>query len=154
MARIVIQNALFFGRAKASRLIIPWCTYTDPEVAHVGMYEKDAKEKGIANETMSVDLGEVDRAILDGEEGFLKVLLAAGTDRILGATLVSRHAGETISELTTAVTHGLGLRKLASVIHPYPTQAEIIKRAADAFNRKRLTPRVQRLLTWMLARRR
>lgn len=155
MARIVIQNALFFGRAKASRLVIPWCTYTDPEVAHVGMYERDAKEKGLATETLTVQLGEVDRAVLDGEEdGLLKVLLAAGTDRILGATFVSRHAGETISELTTAITHGLGLRKLASVIHPYPTQAEIIKRAADAYNRKRLTPRVQHLFKWVLARRR
>lgn len=154
MARIVIQNALFFGRAKASRLVIPWCTYTDPEVAHVGMYERVAKEEGVSTEILTVDLGEVDRAILDGEQGLLKVLLAAGTDRILGATLVSRHAGEIISELTTAITHGLGLRKLASVIHPYPTQAEVIKRAADAYNRKRLTPRVQRLFKWILARRR
>lgn len=151
MARIVIQNALFFGRAKASRLVMPWCTYTDPEIAHVGLYEKDAEEQGIATDTISVELGKVDRAILEGEEGLLKVLLRKGSDEILGATLVSRHAGETISELTTAITHGIGLRKLASVIHPYPTQAEVIKRAADSYNRTRLTPGVKKLFERVLA---
>jgi len=154
MSRIVIQNALFFGRAKASRLVMPWCTFTDPEIAHVGLYEKDAQEQGIATHTIAVELGKVDRAILDGEDGLLKVLLKKGTDQILGATLVSRHAGETISELTTAMTHGLGLRKLASVIHPYPTQAEVIKRAADAYNRTRLTPGVKKLFEHLLAWRR
>lgn len=154
MARIVIQNALFFGRSKVSRLIMPWCTFTDPEIAHVGMYEKDAQEQGIATDTIAVELGKIDRAILDGEDGLLKVLLRKGSDEILGATLVSRHAGETISELTTAITHGIGLRKLASVIHPYPTQAEVIKRAADAYNRTRLTPVVKNLFERVLAWRR
>ena len=154
MARIVIKNALFFGRAKASRLIMPWCTFTDPEIAHVGLYEKDAHEQGIATDTIAVELGTVDRAILDGEDGLLKVLLKKGTDQMLGATLVSRHAGETISELTTAITHGIGLKKLASVIHPYPTQAEVIKRAADAYNRTRLTPGVKKLFERVLAWRR
>lgn len=154
MARIVIQNALFFGRAKACDLVMPWCTFTDPEVAHVGLYENDAQEKGIETETISIELGSVDRAILDGEEGLLKVHLKKGTDKILGATLVSRHAGETISEITTAMTHGLGLRKLSSVIHPYPTQAEVIKRAADAYNRTRLTPTVKKLFERVLAWRR
>ena len=154
MARIVIQNALFFGRAKASRLVMPWCTFTDPEVAHVGMYEKDAHAKGVETDTIRVELGKIDRAILDGEDGLLKVLLRKGSDEILGATLVSRHAGETISELTTAMTHGIGLRKLASVIHPYPTQAEVIKRAADAYNRTRLTPSVKRIFERVLAWRR
>ncbi len=154
MARIVIQNALFFGRARASRLVMPWCTYTDPEIAHVGMYEKDARGRGIATSSIVVELQAVDRAILDGEKGLLKVLLRKGSDRILGATLVSRHAGETISELSAAVTHGLGLRKLATVIHPYPTQAEVIKRAADSYNRTRLTPGVKRLFKWVLAWRR
>ncbi len=154
MARIVIQNALFFGRSKASRLIMPWCTFTDPEIAHVGMYENDAHDRGLATNTIAVELGKVDRAILDGEDGLLKVLLRKGSDEILGATLVSRHAGETISELTTAITHGIGLRKLAGVIHPYPTQAEVIKRAADAYNRTRLTPGVKRLFERVLAWRR
>lgn len=154
MARIVIQNALFFGRARASRLVMPWCTYTDPEIAHVGLYEKDASEKGIATDTISVELGKVDRAILEGDDGLLKVLLRKGSDEILGATLVSRHAGETISEITTAMIHGIGLRRLASVIHPYPTQAEIIKRAADSYNRTRLTPGVKKLFERVLAWRR
>jgi pyruvate/2-oxoglutarate dehydrogenase complex dihydrolipoamide dehydrogenase (E3) component len=159
-ARIVIQNALFFGRAKASRLVIPWCTYTDPEVAHVGMDEAEAKKRNINTHTIKIDLDTVDRAILDGESppegggGFLKVMLRKGTDKILGATLVSSHAGETISELTTAITHGIGLRKLASVIHAYPTQAEVIKRAADAYNRTRLTPRVKKIFERVLAWRR
>lgn len=154
MARIVIQNALFFGRARASKLVMPWCTYTDPEVAHVGLYHKEAIERGIAVDVISLKLETVDRAILDGETGLLKVILAKGSDRILGATLVSRHAGETISELTSAITLGIGLKELASVIHPYPTQAEIIKRAADAYNRTRLTPGVKQLFTRFLAWRR
>src|SRR5262249_27069377 len=93
------------------------------------------------------------RAVLDGEaEGFVKVHLRRGTDRILGATVVARHAGEMISELTLAMVGGLGLRTLARTIHPYPTQAEAIKKVADAYNRMRLTPRVKWLLgkwlTW------
>jgi pyruvate/2-oxoglutarate dehydrogenase complex dihydrolipoamide dehydrogenase (E3) component len=108
MARIAIKNALFFGRSRASALTIPWCTYTDPEIAHVGMYEQEATEKGIDVETITVPLSEVDRAILDGEEeGFLKVHHRKG--KILGATLVARHAGEMISEITLAMTSGAGL---------------------------------------------
>ena len=155
MARIVIQNALFFGRSKASALTIPWCTYTDPEIAHVGMYEKDVREAGIDVQTFTVELSDVDRAILDGEEeGFLKVHVKKGSDKILGATLVSRHAGETISEITLAMTAGIGLGTLARTIHPYPTQAEVIKKAADAYNRTRLTPFVKSLFSRFLAWRR
>ncbi len=94
----------------------------------------------------------MDRAILDGEdEGFIKVHVKEGTDRILGATLVARHAGETLTELTLAITAGIGLGTIAGTIHPYPTQAECIKRAADAFNRTRLTPTVKRLFGKWLA---
>jgi pyruvate/2-oxoglutarate dehydrogenase complex dihydrolipoamide dehydrogenase (E3) component len=151
-ARIAIQNALFFGRAKASALIIPWCTYTDPEVAHVGMYEKEARDKGIDVQTIRVELSEVDRAILDGEdEGFLKLHLKKGTDRILGATLVARHAGEMISELTLAMVGGLGLKELSRTIHPYPTQAEVIRKAGDAYTLARLTRfknGLRKLMSW------
>jgi len=155
MARIVIQNALFFGRARASGLTIPWCTYTDPEIAHVGLYEHEARDQGYDVHTITVEMKAVDRAILDGEtEGFLKVHLKQGSDRILGATLVASHAGDMISELTLAMTAKLGLGTLARTIHPYPTQAEVIKKAADAYNRTRLTPRVKGLFTWLLARRR
>jgi pyruvate/2-oxoglutarate dehydrogenase complex dihydrolipoamide dehydrogenase (E3) component len=145
-ARIVLANALFFGRQKASRLVMPWCTYTDPEIAHVGLYEGEARDLGHEVETLTLPLAEVDRAVLDGaEEGFLRLHLAKGGDRILGATLVSPHAGDQLGELYLAVTHRIGLGKIASVIHPYPTQVEVIKKAADAHRRGKLTPTVKRL---------
>jgi pyruvate/2-oxoglutarate dehydrogenase complex dihydrolipoamide dehydrogenase (E3) component len=148
LARIAIQNALVLGRARASALTIPWCTYTDPEIAHVGLSEKQAQEQGIAIDTFVQPLADVDRAVLDGEtEGFVKVHVRQGTDRLVGATVVARHAGEMISELTLALVGGLGLRTLARTIHPYPTQAEAIKKVADAYNRTRLTPLVKGLLT-------
>jgi pyruvate/2-oxoglutarate dehydrogenase complex dihydrolipoamide dehydrogenase (E3) component len=154
-ARIVIQNALFGGRKKQSALTIPWCTYTDPEIAHVGMYERDAREKGIAVDTFMRPLKEVDRAIADGEEeGFVKIHVRKGTDEILGATIVARHAGEMISEVTLAIVGNLGLKTLANVIHTYPTQAEAIKQVADAYNRTRLTPLVKGLFARWLAWRR
>jgi pyruvate/2-oxoglutarate dehydrogenase complex dihydrolipoamide dehydrogenase (E3) component len=150
-ARIVIQNALFFGRARASALTIPWCTYTDPEIAHVGLTERVAEERGIRVRTFVQDLEDVDRALLDGEsEGFVKVHVREGTDRIVGATVVARHAGEMLPELTFAITHGVGLGKIARIIHTYPTQAEAIRRIGDAYNRTRLTPRVKRLFgAWL-----
>lgn len=152
-ARIVIQNAFFFGRAKVSALTIPWCTYTAPEVAHVGMYEKDARERGIAVDTLTVPLASVDRALLDGaDEGFLRVHLEKGKDRILGATLVAEHAGDMIGELCLAITHGVGLGKIASVIHPYPTQGEVVKKAADAWRRGKLTPKVKKAFDWWFRR--
>jgi pyruvate/2-oxoglutarate dehydrogenase complex dihydrolipoamide dehydrogenase (E3) component len=151
-ARIVIQNALFFGRAKASALTIPWCTYTDPEIAHVGLYERDAQARGIRVRTLIQQLEDVDRAVLDGEtEGLVKVHVQEGTDKILGATVVARHAGEMLPELTLAITHGLGLGKIASVIHPYPTQAEAIRKLGDAHNRTRLTPLVKTVFRKWLA---
>ncbi len=150
-ARIVIQNTLFGGKKKLSALTMPWCTYTDPEIAHVGMYERDAKEKGIEITTFVRELKEVDRAITDGEEeGFVKIHVQKGKDKILGATIVARHAGEMISELTLAIVANVGLGKIAQAIHPYPTQAEVIKQAADAYNRTRLTPFVKKLFTaWL-----
>ncbi len=151
-ARMVIQNALFLGRKKLSALTIPWCTYTDPEIAHVGMYERDAREKGIVVDTFIRPLADVDRAIADGEgEGFVKIHVKKGTDRILGATVVARHAGEMLSEITLAIVGNAGLGTLAKVIHTYPTQAEAIKQAADAYNRTRLTPFIKGLFTRWLA---
>jgi pyruvate/2-oxoglutarate dehydrogenase complex dihydrolipoamide dehydrogenase (E3) component len=151
MARVVIENALFMGRRKASKLVIPWCTYTDPEVAHVGMYEKEARGKGIDALTLTVPLSEVDRAVLDGEAGgFARVHLKKGSDRILGATIVARHAGDMISELSLAMTSGLGLSAIGKTIHPYPTQAEAVRKLADAYNRTRLTPRIKQVITaWL-----
>ncbi len=152
LARIVIQNALFLGRAKASALTIPWCTYTEPEIAHVGLSERDAREQGIAVLTFVQELQHVDRAVLDGQaEGFVKVLVRKGTDRIVGATVVADHAGDLIAEITLAMVHGIGLGKIARTIHPYPTQAEAIKKLGDACNRTRLTPWVKWLLGKWLA---
>ena len=152
LARIAIQNALFLGRARASALLIPWCTYTDPELAHVGLYEREASDQGIRVQTFLQELRDVDRAVLDGEtEGFVKIHVRAGTDRILGATIVAKHAGEMISEITLAMTGGLGLKDLARTIHPYPTQAEALKKIGDAHARTRLTPHVKRLFHHWLA---
>ncbi|GIW71871.1 MAG: mercuric reductase [Planctomycetota bacterium] len=148
-ARLVLRNALFCGRARASALTVPWCTYTDPEVAHVGLTLAEAERRGLGLRTFTERLQGVDRAILDGEtEGFVKVHLERGRDRIAGATIVARHAGELIAELSLAMTAGLGLGAIASTIHPYPTQAEAIRRVADAYNRTRLTPRVR----WLFAK--
>lgn len=150
-AQIVIQNALFKGLKKLSSLIMPWCTYTDPEIAHVGMYEKEAIAKGFNVDYFKFDMSENDRAMADGEtKGFVKVMVKKGTDRILGATIVSAHAGEMISEITTAMVTKTGLGKLGSVIHPYPTQSEAIKRVAGLYNKTRLTPTVAKLLKWWL----
>jgi len=146
-ARIVIQNALFLGRKKASALTMPWCTYTDPEIAHVGLYERDARERAVEVDTYVRQFKEVDRAVLDGEaDGFVKFHVRKGRDEILGATIVARHAGEMISEISVAMASRIGLGRLASVIHPYPTQAEAIRQCGDAYNRTRLTPTVKK---WM-----
>lgn len=151
MARIVIQNALFMGRATVSQLTIPWCTYTTPEIAHVGIDENQAKQRRIEIDTFVQYLADVDRALLDGEEhGFVKVHVRKGSDQILGATIVSSTAGDLISEITLAMTNGLGLRKIGRTIHPYPTQAEAIRKLGDQYNRTRLSPLVKRLLgTWL-----
>ena len=147
-ARRVVPNALFFGigGGKGSTLVMPWCTFTSPEVAHVGITADKVAEAADSVETITVPLASVDRAVLDGEtDGYFRVHLARGSDRILGATLVSEHAGETISEVTAAMTNGIGLVRLGATIHPYPTQAEAIRKAADAYRRQRLTPRAKRL---------
>ena len=150
-ARTVIQNALFLGRKKLSGLTIPWCTYTDPEIAHVGLSEGGAAGRGVVVDTFVRPFSEVDRAVIDGEEaGFVKVHVRRGTDRIVGATVVARHAGDMIGELALAITAGIGLGRLASVIHPYPTQAEAIRQVGDMYNRTRLTPTVKRLFgAWL-----
>jgi pyruvate/2-oxoglutarate dehydrogenase complex dihydrolipoamide dehydrogenase (E3) component len=144
-ARMVVRNALFFGRGDAGDLLIPWCTYTTPELAHVGISAEDAQQRREEIDTITVQLAEVDRARLDGStEGFLRVHLKAGSDEILGATLVADHAGEIISQITQAMDSGTGLGKLGETIFPYPTQAEIIRKAADQWRRRKLTPLARR----------
>lgn len=151
MARIAIQNSLFFGRARASALTIPWCTYTSPEVAHVGLSERSARDVGVVIQTFQQKLDHIDRAILQDEtRGFVKIHVRAGSDQIVGATIVAEHAGEMIGEIVLAINHRIGLRQLASNIHPYPTIAEAIRKCGDAYNKTRLTPFVKRLLSsWM-----
>ena len=160
MAQIVIQNALFphpfgLGRATTGSLIIPWCTYTEPEVAHVGMYEADARAKGIEVETFTQKLDEVDRAVLDGEEeGFARIHVRKGSDRILGATIVGGNAGNMISEVTVAMKAGAGLGTIGGAIHPYPTQAEALRKAANQLRRARFSDGQKRLLSRWFAWRR
>jgi pyruvate/2-oxoglutarate dehydrogenase complex dihydrolipoamide dehydrogenase (E3) component len=150
-ARIVARNALFKGRGKASTLTMPWVTYTEPEIAHVGLYEHEAKERGIEVDTFVAHLGDVDRAIADGEdEGFVKVHVKKGSDKIVGATIVAHHAGEMISEITLAMVGNVGLSTINDVIHPYPTQAEAIRKVAGLYMRTKLTPTVKKLFNWWL----
>lgn len=145
-AQIVVQNALFKGSKKLSTLNMPWCTYTQPEIAHVGWYERDAKENHIPVDFFKFDMSENDRAIAEGKtNGFVKVMVKKGTDQILGATIVASNAGDMISEISTAMAAKMGLGALSKVIHPYPTQAEAIKRVAGMYNKTRLTPFVAKL---------
>ncbi len=153
-ARIVIQNALFWGRKRLSALTVPWCTYTDPEIAHVGLYVEEACRKSLSfpMKTFTIPISDVHRAVLDGEdEGFVKIHVRDGTDTILGATIVARHAGEMINEISLAMVAGIGLRTVAQVIHSYPTQAEAIRKAGEAYNRTRLTPFVKSISSRWLA---
>jgi pyruvate/2-oxoglutarate dehydrogenase complex dihydrolipoamide dehydrogenase (E3) component len=150
-ARIVIQNALFalgpFGKKKASDLLIPWATYTSPEIAHVGMYPHDAKEAGVEIDTYVQHFEHVDRAILEGkDEGFVKVHTRKGTDKIVGATIVAENAGDMISEISVAMNNKIGLSKIGATIHPYPTQAEAIRKLGDQFNKTKLTSFSQKVL--------
>jgi pyruvate/2-oxoglutarate dehydrogenase complex dihydrolipoamide dehydrogenase (E3) component len=157
MAQIVIQNALFphpLGLAYASveSLTMPWCTFTEPEIAHVGMYEKDAKAKGIEVETYTCRLDEVDRAILDGEDdGFARIHIRKGTDTIVGATIVASHAGDMISELSVLMKAGAGAKTLAATIHPYPTQSEVNKKVVNLWRKAHFSPRTKNILTKLFA---
>ncbi len=155
MARVVIQNALFLGRQKVSSLLIPWATYTSPEVAHVGMYPDEAKARNIATDCYEVHFSEVDRSILESDtDGFVRVIVARGKDKILGATIVAPHAGDLISELTVAMKNKIGLKGIANTIHPYPTHAEALRKLGDQYNRTRLTPRVAGIMRqWLKFRR-
>ncbi len=154
-ARLVIQNALFLGRRKASALTIPWCTYTSPEIARVGLSADDAATQGIAVDVYSRDFAAVDRAVTDDEtRGFVKVLAARGTGRIVGATIAGPRAGDMIGEVAVIMAAGLGLGRLAGVIHPYPSYAESIRQIGDQYNRTRLTPFVRQLFSrWLKWRR-
>jgi pyruvate/2-oxoglutarate dehydrogenase complex dihydrolipoamide dehydrogenase (E3) component len=144
MSRLVLQNALFFGRARASALVIPWATYTDPEVAHVGCTREDVEASSGRLATITVPLQEIDRAIVDDEEGFIAVHHERG--RVRGGTIVAAHAGELIGQLVSVMSRRGTLRDLAGTIYPYPTVAEGFRKAGDTYRRQALTPRLRRIL--------
>jgi pyruvate/2-oxoglutarate dehydrogenase complex dihydrolipoamide dehydrogenase (E3) component len=139
-------------KAKVDLRVLPSAVYTSPEVARVGLTEEDARQGGAVT-VITKPLHDVDRAVLDDEEdGFAKVIVGGG--RIVGATLVAEHAGELIHELALAMKLGAGPGALSSLVHAYPTTAEVARKAADEYLRGRLTPRRRRLLSWLFAKRR
>jgi pyruvate/2-oxoglutarate dehydrogenase complex dihydrolipoamide dehydrogenase (E3) component len=152
-ARLVVRNILVpfqFLRQKIDYSVVPWCTYTDPEVAHVGLGEKEAKQKNVDYDLFVVPLEDVDRAVVESEDaGFAKVLTAKGSDKILGATVVGPHAGDLLHEFVLAMKAGIGLGTIASTIHAYPTFAELARKAGDKYNKTRLTPRAKKVFTWL-----
>jgi pyruvate/2-oxoglutarate dehydrogenase complex dihydrolipoamide dehydrogenase (E3) component len=155
MARIVVRNAFFFGRGKASLLTMPWSTYTMPEVAHVGLYANEEERAGTPLDSLRMDFAGIDRSILEGEtEGYAKVVFERRSGRLRGATVVHPHAGELLGEALIAVTRRLKVTELSSVIHPYPTAVSIWGRLGDLANRGRLTPRAARVLKALIRMRR
>ena len=157
-ARVIARNILLpwpLPKAKVDHTALPWCTFTSPEVARVGLSEEDARKKDVAYDAWLQPMSEVDRAVLEREEdGFVKVLTAKGGDRILGATVVGERAGDLVHELVVAMKHGLGLRRISGTIHAYPTFAEALRKAADRQQKARLTPRARALFAWLYRRRR
>jgi pyruvate/2-oxoglutarate dehydrogenase complex dihydrolipoamide dehydrogenase (E3) component/uncharacterized membrane protein YdjX (TVP38/TMEM64 family) len=155
-----IVNSLFgrFRKFRVDYSVIPWAIFTEPEVARVGLNETEALERGISHEVTTYGINNLDRAIVDGAaEGFVKVLLAPGKDRILGATIVGARAGETIIEFILAMKHGIGLNKILGTIHVYPTMSEANKHAAGNWRRAHVSPRttkwLERYHRWMRGRR-
>jgi pyruvate/2-oxoglutarate dehydrogenase complex dihydrolipoamide dehydrogenase (E3) component len=155
-ARVVIRNILMpfqFLRQRMDCSVVPWCTYTDPEVAHVGLGEKEAQQKNVNYDLFVVPLEDVDRAVVESEEaGFAKILAAKGSDKILGATIVAPHAGDLLHEFVLAMKAGIGLGTIASTIHAYPTFAELARKAGDKYNKTRLTPWAKKVFTWLYQR--
>lgn len=146
-ARLILRNALFPGKAKIDYRVVPWCTFTEPEVARVGLNESEAKQNNVAYDVYQYSLSDLDRAVCDREsEGFIKVLTKKGSDQILGVTLVGSHAGDLLHELALAMHQKIGLKKVASMIHVYPTLAEVSKRIADTYQRTRLTNNTKKWL--------
>ena len=155
-ARVIVRNILVpfqFLRQKMDYSVVPWCTYTDPEVAHVGLGEKEAKQKNVDYDLFVVPLEDLDRAVVESEDaGFVKVLTARGSDKILGATMVGPHAGDLLHEFVLAMKAGIGLGTVASIIHAYPTFAELARKAGDKYNKTRLTPRAKKVFSWLYQR--
>jgi pyruvate/2-oxoglutarate dehydrogenase complex dihydrolipoamide dehydrogenase (E3) component len=157
-ARVVVRNIVApfqFLRQKMDYSVVPWCTYADPEVAHVGLGEKEARQKSVEYDLFRIPLEDVDRAVVESEEaGFAKILTAKASDKILGATIVAPHAGDLLHEFVLAMKAKIGLGTIASTIHAYPTFAELARKAGDKYNKTRLTPRAKKIFTWLYERER
>ncbi len=146
-ARIVVRNTLFPGSSSCDVHTIPWTTFTDPEVARVGLSETDAKVRGISYDVFTASFDDNDRALCEADaEGFTKVLVRRGTGKILGGAIVHDHAGELLAELTLAMKHGLSLMKLSGTIHVYPTLSEANRAVGDGYLRGRLRPGLRKVL--------
>jgi pyruvate/2-oxoglutarate dehydrogenase complex dihydrolipoamide dehydrogenase (E3) component len=155
-ARVIVRNILVpfqFLRQKMDYAVVPWCTYTDPEVAHVGLGEKEAQQKNVDYDLFVVQLQDVDRAVVESEEaGYAKILTVRGSGKVLGATIVAPHAGDLLHEFVLAMKAGIGLGTIASTIHAYPTFAELARNAGDKYNRTRLTPTAKKIFGWLYER--
>jgi pyruvate/2-oxoglutarate dehydrogenase complex dihydrolipoamide dehydrogenase (E3) component len=157
-ARIVVRNILLaplrgLGRARADYRVVPWTTFTEPEIARVGLGGKETERSGVLHDVHRFAYSDLDRAVLDSEEeGLVKVITARGRGTILGATVVGAGAGELIHELALAMQAGLDLSRLSSLIHVYPTLSQAVQRTADAYMKTRLTPAARRLFSWLYAR--
>jgi pyruvate/2-oxoglutarate dehydrogenase complex dihydrolipoamide dehydrogenase (E3) component len=139
-ARIAIQNALLGGQQRQSELVIPWCTYCDPEIAHIGLHVLEARQLSISVKSFVTMMHDVDRAITDGQDaGFVKIHVEEGSDKILGATVVAARASEMINEIAVVMHANVGMMELAKVVHAYPAQSEAIMLAAQAYDRDRST---------------
>ncbi|MEP6603939.1 MAG: mercuric reductase [Spartobacteria bacterium] len=156
-ARIVVRNILMplqFLRQKIDYRVVPWCTYVDPEIASVGLNETAAKKRNVDYDLIRQEIKEVDRAVVEREEnGFVKVLVAKGTDKIIGATLVCESAGDLMHEFVLAMKYDIGLGKISATTHAYPTFAELARKVGDKYNKTRLTPTARKLFGWLYRRR-
>ena len=155
-ARVVVRNILMplqFLRQKIEYSAVPWCTYVDPEIATVGLNEAAAKKKNVDYDLIRQEIKEVDRAVVEREDiGFVKVLVAKGTDKILGATLVCEGAGDLMHEFVLAMKCGIGLGKISATTHAYPTFAELARKVGDKYNKTRLTPTARKIFAWLYRR--
>jgi pyruvate/2-oxoglutarate dehydrogenase complex dihydrolipoamide dehydrogenase (E3) component len=157
-ARIVVRNILMplkLLRQKVDYSAVPWCTFTEPEIARVGLSENEAKKRNIEYDLYKQEMSDVDRAVVENATaGFAKVLTVRGSDEILGAVIVAERAGDLLQPLVLAMQAGLGLSKVAAAIHPYPTFVEIERKAGDAYNKTKLTPLAKKAFAWLYERQR
>ena len=150
-ARAVIQNALFPGNKSFDVNFLPWCTYTDPEIAHIGLSKQQADKDGVEYDTYRYDWKDSDRAQSEDDRiGFAEVITPKGSDKILGATLVGTDAGDQIAPLSIMLSTGTGLKDLSGTLFCYPSRSEYLKRLSDAFNKTRLTPNAAKLMKFWL----